>query len=44
MKLIMTFKDLRNFLDEDIWRVTKEDVNPLTYRLYNILKVLMLTV
>ena len=44
MKLIMTFKDLRNFLDEEIWRVTKEDVNPLTYRLYNILKVLMLTV
>ena len=44
MKLIMTFKDLRNFLDEDIWRVTKEDVNPLTYRLYKILKVLMLTV
>ena len=40
----MTFKDLRTFLDEGIWRVTKDDVNPLTYRLYNILKVLMLTV
>ncbi|MBR5803131.1 MAG: YihY/virulence factor BrkB family protein [Bacteroidaceae bacterium] len=40
----MKLKDISSFLSEDIWRVTKEDVNPLTYRLCNILKVLILTI
>ena len=45
MKLIMTLKDLRQFLDEEIWRVTRSDLkNPLTYRWYTLLKVTILSI
>ena len=45
MKLIMTLKDLRNFLDEDIWRVTDEDTKnrPLKHLWYTWLKVTVLS-
>lgn len=45
MKLIMTLKDLRHFLDEEIWRVTRSDLkSPLTYRWYTLLKVTILSI
>ncbi len=41
----MTIKDLRHFLDEEIWRVTDEEVrNPFKRRCYTLLKVIVLSV
>lgn len=41
----MSIKGLLSFLNDEIWRVTDRDVkNPIMYRLYNILKVIILSI
>lgn len=37
-------KDIIQFFKIDIWRITRQDVSPLRYFLYNILKKLLLTI
>lgn len=37
-------KDSKSFLNEEIWRVTEEEISGLKYYLYNILKVIVLSI